>query len=107
MAYGFRYPQEKASIACVKSFNRDRRMAPSQTPCRTWPVNELKKAGILAPGCCLPKGEYPLVATNGERLEMNTLSLSVMSWHGISDWFAPPLLSRPTTPLLVVDPCDQ
>ena len=38
---------------------------------------------------------------------MKTFWLSVMSWHGISDWFWPLPLSRPTTPLLVVDPCDQ
>jgi len=25
MAYPFRYPHEKGSIACVESFNRDRR----------------------------------------------------------------------------------
>jgi hypothetical protein len=37
--------------------NCARRMAPSQTPCRTCPVNELKKAGIVPPGFCVLKGE--------------------------------------------------
>src|SRR5437899_13054225 len=76
-------------------------MEPSQTP--GWLA--LSNAFTVAPGRCTPKGEYPLVFTPPP--ESNTFWLSTMSWHGMSCCFWPSPVSRPTTPLLVVDPCDQ
>ncbi len=101
--YGFRYPHEKGSIVAFgfAVFSFARKTAPSQMP---RPV-ALSKASTVAPGRWVPNGEYPLVVTPPP--ELNTFLLSVICWHGISCWFKPLLLSRPTTPEFVVDPCDQ
>ena len=101
--YGLRYPHEKGSIVAFgfAALSLARKMAPSQMP---RPV-ALSKASTVAPERAVPWGEYPLVMCPSP--ETNTLVLSLICWHGISCWLAPLLLSWPTTPEFVVDPCDQ
>ena len=63
------------------AFNFARRIAPSHMPC---PVAE-SKAGMCAPGRCVPCGEYPLLRTpalqsvplqgpDGKRFSLSTMS---------------------------------
>ena len=66
-------PQENGLIVFTGSLSRPNEMEPSQTP--GW--RALSNAFTVAPGRCVPKGEYPLVFI--PPLESNTLLLSTTS----------------------------
>src|SRR6266478_8823271 len=57
------------------------------------------RSGALHAEGGVPAGLFPTAGVKHVVAQHN-------AWQGISCWFVPPPLSRPTTPLLVVDPCD-
>src|SRR5690349_9981104 len=102
MPNGLRYPHEKGStvFSGCALWIRALSTAPVHIPRLLAPV----KALTMAPGCCTPKFEKPLVLPVPES---KMLLLSVTSSHGMSCWLPPAPLSSPVTPEFVADPCDQ